>query len=1136
MRKIGDRLSFTPSDLSNFHDSPFASWMDRLAIERPGEVEPDPPDAALLLVRRKGVAHEAAVLERLRAEGHDIVEISGGPAGVAETRAAIAAGRQVIYQAVLQSGAIRGVADFLIRDSERRCYEPLEAKLARRPKPGAVVQLCCYAELLGRLGHGTPEQLAIATGDGETTRLRTADFLAYYRTLEREFVAFMEAWDPSNPPVPDAAAPNREWQGHAEAWLAERDHPSRVANITRLQVARLAAAGIETMTQLAESQARSIAGIEPATYERLRDQAGLQLVSSGRERPEFRLLLPTPEFPRQGLALLPPASEFDVFFDMEGFPWDRERLEYLFGATVLEAGQPRFLDWWAHDRDAERQAFEEFIDWTWRRFRTDPRMHVYHYGHYETTALKRLMGQLGSRENEIDELLRHEVFVDLYDVVRTGLLVGEPAYSIKNLERLFRGKRDGDVGSAIDSIVYYQRWIDSGEPRDWRESETLALIRRYNQDDCESTLELARWLRARQQEQGIEWAGTAREGKEAVPDAPVKPEILARRDLADRLDRQADAGQAGGLIAQLLEFHRREKRPAWWMLFERHAMTEEQLIEDAGCLAALTPTGDLPEARDRGWIHRFRFDPDQETKAREGDSFHLSHDLAVNAEIVELDLDRGEVAIKINRGPGSAGPQQPLPRISLIPAENYFATPIIESIHRTAVRMERQGGLDGAIAEFLERRPPTVDGHSGKPLVRDGETPAEAALRIAPQLDGNTLFIQGPPGTGKTTTSAKMILKLLAQGASVGVSSNSHKAIENLMLRCVRLYDGELPCLKVGGPADSELLQQPGAFTAKANGAAFHVPKVRFVGGTAWLFSRPEMAGKLDYLFVDEAGQVSVANLVGMAPAARNLVLVGDPMQLPQPTQGAHPGDSGASTLEYLLGDRATVPPERGIFLDTSYRLHPALADWISDAFYDGRLDSAGNCANRVVRLPADRPVEPGVPIEAGIVFVPVEHEGNRQASAEEVERIALLIDELTGRERVDVRGNSAGPVTAADILVVAPYNLQVRKLQLRLPQDVRVGTVDKFQGQEAPIVIVSLCSSEGHASSRGLDFLLNPNRLNVALSRAQSLAIVVGHPGLARTRATSVDQMRLVNRLCRLAASSAGGSAGEIGRGGSAG
>ena len=318
-------------------------------------------------------------------------------------------------------------------------------------------------------------------------------------------------------------------------------------------------------------------------------------------------------------------------------------------------------------------------------------------------------------------------------------------------------------------------------------------------------------------------------------------------------------------------------------------------------------------------------------------------------------------------------------------------------------------------------------------------------------------------------------MHLLARGKRVGVSSTSHKAIHNL-LREVEEVAAEAGVdfrglKKSSGGADSVFT---GRFDRASTGsnAGFADPEVQLVAGTAWLLCRPELDGTLDYLFVDEAGQVSLADALALGTAARTLVLLGDPVQLAQVTQAIHPAGSGVSVLEHLLGEHATIPEDRGLFLEHSFRMHPDVCRYISDAFYAGRLESAA----------PERPCAAGT----GLRWLAVEHEGNRTSSVEEAAAI---------RAEIEARG-----LSPADVMVVAPYNMQVRLLARELP-GVRVGTVDKFQGQQAPVVFFSMATSSGAYAPRGIDFLMSRNRLNVAVSRAQCLAYLVCAPGCWRCR-----------------------------------
>ncbi|SPX60695.1 DEAD/DEAH box helicase [Legionella feeleii] len=286
------------------------------------------------------------------------------------------------------------------------------------------------------------------------------------------------------------------------------------------------------------------------------------------------------------------------------------------------------------------------------------------------------------------------------------------------------------------------------------------------------------------------------------------------------------------------------------------------------------------------------------------------------------------------------------------------------------------------------------------------------------------------------------------------------------------------------------------------------------VGTTAWGFARAELEQAFDYLFIDEAGQVSVANLIGMSRAARNIILMGDQMQLGQPSQGSHPEESGLSILDYLLHSTPTIPENMGVFLGTTYRMHSAVNQFISEAIYEGKLESDPENDRRHIVVPED--YQGILNQETGIIPVPVIHEGNTQSSDEEVERIVELANELLGRQFIAKDGTEQ-LIDWDDMLFVAPYNHQVNKLRQTLGKQAKVGSVDKFQGQEAPIVFLSMCASNANESPRGIDFLFNKNRLNVAISRAQCLVVVTYSPMLLDTIANSVGQMGAVNLFCKL-------------------
>ena len=1125
-------LVYSPSDLIRFMESPFASWMDRFNVEFPKQLVPDQDSEELKLIQATGDKHEHRFLASLKSAGREILEIdkrSQDPE--AATREAMKAGPEIIYQACLSLAPFRGFTDFLMRvepgpDGKPR-YEVWDTKLARKAKPYYLVQLCCYAEMLERAQGWRPPSLRVVLGNNEIPAFNTEDFYYYYRQLKQAFLVLMDEFDPMTPPFPDARADHGRWQSYADKKLIEIDHLSQVARITVGQIKKLSADNVTTMAQLAKAAPRKIKALPRAIAERLIEQARLQVETAklrahaGPEKlipPLYRVVPAEPGHPRQGLALLPPASPNDLFFDMEGFPLVAGGLEYLFGVTYRKGRKLLFIDWWAHDTAEEKAAFEGFIDWAYAKWQKDPSLHIYHYAQYEVSALRRLMGRYGTREHELDEFLRQGVFVDLYKITQQGLRIGEPSYSIKYVEHLYRQKRLGDVKNAGQSIVYYANWIEAHEPRDWQQSPLLGKIRDYNRDDCDSTCQFCDWLRAEQIRAGIPYVPLTAEPADAEEDSDKDARMAQRHalilSLQHKVQREKDPARrvVHEMMLNLLEFHRRELKPMWWRMFDRAEQDSATLEADLGCVGGARLTLDPPAIEKQSLVFAFRFNPEQDTKITEGTRVRALPNLNATLEVTHLNAERGEIQVKISQKALATHFEGALPAVtSFIPDEFVSPKPLAAAVERLATDWDEHGSIPRALQQLFWRQPPRLKGKA-QTLRRSGETVVDAAVRCVASMSDATLCIQGPPGTGKTYTAARSILSLLATGKKVGITSNSHKAIQNLLCECYKLADGEISSLYVSNSPPEDLLALCTGLETCASGDAHNRYVGGLISGTAWLFARPEWAGELDHLFIDEAGQVSLANVAAMSAATSNLVLMGDQMQLEQPVQGTHPGESGMSALDYYLNGHATVPANLGLFLGETRRLHPAICRFVSDLVYDGRLKSAPGNENLSIKRPASSKF---IKVDAGIVFSPVEHDGNIQASDEELARILTITRQLLRRPKTGRDGKPGGVVKIEDILFVAPYNMQVRKMRDRLPTGARVGSVDKFQGQEADIVILSMCSSFGEYGSRGLEFILDRNRMNVALSRARTLAIVVGDPRIATSPANSIDAMRRINLFC---------------------
>ncbi len=1137
MKKHFGQLLYSPSDLVRYLASPFASWMDRYHLENPGAVIPDAETEDEKLIAQTGNQHERSILDEFKVAKPNLVQIptNDQPLAQAKTLLAIDAKAPVIYQAALECGRFAGFADFLELDAFGR-YQVWDTKLARSPKPYYAIQLCSYSEMLAAVTGGQiPEKFGIILGSQDRVEFRVEDFIHYYRRIKASFLAMQDGFTGKmvDCPEPLPRAEHRRWTSHAEKFFNNTDHLVRVAGISVGQIKKLKRNGVATMAGLAAASGKSIHKLAADSLEKLIAQASLQCQTradrmKNKEAPPRYEVLPHtgPNGEPDGLAALPPDHPADVFFDMEGYPLISGGLEYLFG-VCSRSGQPgplEFHDWWAHDRDQEKAAFDGFVDWVFNRWKKNPGMHIYHYAAYEVSAVRRLSTRHATRQDEVDELLRNRVFVDLYQIVRHGLRIGEDSYSLKAVERLYRPKRATEVATAGDSIVHYARWIESKQAHEWSTSAILKGIRDYNEDDCKSTAELLQWLRKVAGENKIAAAGSVSAPAPSPPPV-LPPEVVARLDTAAKLRTQGDAVSV--VLADLIEFHRREEKPMWWRMFDRAQATAEELRDDPGCIEGVQAVGS-PTPEKLSLVQAYRFDPSQECKLAAGDRSRVmfAHNLEAKFTLSALDASVGELQLKVgkkglNEKFGGAFPKQG----SLLPDEFVSAAGIPDALAAVATR-HLSKTLHAPVAALLNRVPPAT------PLQKAGETSADAAIRVTDLMSGGCLVVQGPPGTGKTHTAARVITVLLTAGKKVGVASNSHKAVVNLLLACgdaARESGCQLHGIKVGGDDEGPLFSSNPAFQyVKDTGDAHDAYTDGVVGGTAWLFTRPEWEGSLDFLFIDEAGQVSLANAVAMARCAQNLVLLGDQMQLEQPVQGSHPGDAGLSALQYALKDRgvsrpdspvfhAVVPQDCGIFLGESRRMHPAVCRFISEAIYEGRLGSHADCAKQRVAVPAG--ANGLITKEVGIVFSGVEHDGDIQQSDDEVERVKAIYQELLDRPYTAKDGTTR-PLTLGDFLFIAPYNAQVRALEAALPGGARVGSVDKFQGQQAPVCILSLCSSHGEYGSRGLAFILDRNRVNVAVSRAQCLAVVVADPRIASAPAGSIDEMMLINLFCKLAGS----------------
>ena len=1165
MQLIDGSPVYSASDLVGFLACEHLTQLERAVLEGLAE-RPHLPDPELDVLRKRGFEHEQRYLAELTADGRSVVAITQDAyssdhvealrMAADATVAAMASGAEVIYQATFFNGRWRGHADFLLRtESPDRPsvfgpfhYEVADTKLARHVKAGAVLQICSYVDQLTALQGVQPEWLHVALGGSahETARLRVDDFMAYYRAAKERFE---EATGPSAPtatyppagtyPEPVEHCDVCRWTVECQARRRADDHLSLVAGIGRQQRRSLVDRGITTLAALGTVELPLVPPLDGSTertMERVREQARIQLEGRRDGRIRYELLLPEtgqPVDPERGLASLPPPSAGDLFFDIEGDPYAFEDgLEYLFGVMDVDGTWHAI---WSTDAaggftfDGEKRAFQSLMDLFTGQLERFPEAHIYHFHSYEPSALKHLMGKHATREAEVDRLLRGGVMIDLHRIVRQALRASLESYGLKKLEPLYEYQREVDLRDAGSSIVAFEQWLELGEG-ERPAADHLVRIERYNRDDVVSTRELRDWLEARRPElAGLVGHDVPRPApREGAPpedqsEAEQRVALLEARLTADVPSDPVDRSQeelGRWLLAQLLSWHRREDKATWWQFFRLIALSSSQLIEETDPIGGLEPVEALTDRDAKGrQLWRYRF-PAQEYKISANDDVYDPGKAQLNPTARPGEWQIGTVraidhaarTVDIQRLAADAHPAD-------VVGLDVYQTPQLRARLFEIGEWVAEHGIDGdgryrAARDLLLRRPPLAGQDAGADLRRESETQLQAARRLALELDHGTLPVQGPPGSGKTHTGARMILSLLMAGKRVGITAQSHKVIGNLIGAVLQAGDEEGVAVRALQRADKDQKHPDDrvaiakdaaeAASALASGAA------NLVAGTVWLWASPKMADAIDVLFVDEAGQMALANVVAASPSASSIVLLGDPQQLDQVLQGSHPPGAERSALAHLLNGEATINPTQGIFLATTWRLHPDLCVYTSETFYDSRLESEPPLAQQLIR-------GDGLVAGTGPRWIPIIHYGRDNESVEEAAVIAQLARSVVeaGTTWIDRHGVER-PIGWAEIVIVAPYNAQVGAIQRLLPPQARVGTVDKFQGQEAPISIYSMAASSGEEAPRGMDFLYSGHRLNVATSRARCVAMVVASPDLPRVGARTVGQMRLANALCR--------------------
>lgn len=1121
MRLIKSTLQLSASDLVNFLGCRHIVELDREVALGTRE-KPDWNQPALAILRQKGQEHEDNYIAHLRSSGLTVIDLSArSAAAVVE---AMAIGYDIITQATFENDRWTGRADILRKVPGKSrfgnySYEVEDTKLSLHTKAGTILQLCLYTDLLAEIQGSIPEKMYVVKPgkDFPTESYRFREFHAYYRLIKGKFEDWLSSDRTETYPIPVERCDTCRWWRQCDRQRRDDDHLSLVAGLQNAHLKELESQEIKTLEQYAREKTPFRKKPEkgnPETYKKLHGQCKVQLKGREEDRMVYELL---PFRPLRGLNRLPNPSKGDIYFDVEGDHFYREGgIEYLLGITYQnENNQMVYCGQWAKDRKEEKQAFCRLMEFVMERWKQFPDFYIYHYAPYEPSAIKRLASRHAVYEQEVDQLLRAERFIDLHAVIKESLQASVEQYSLKDLEKFTGYLREIDLR---DAAAARRRIAAALELQAQGEivSEDQVLVERYNEDDCRATEALHRWLEnifQEQKEKGAELARPELKTGDASEKVDERDEYARklRDDLVTRLPddviNYSPEDKAKWLLAHMVDYFRRENRVAWWEYFRLHEMEDEELLDERHGIAMLQFEKEIMVPNVRTPVHRYRFPP-QEISANLSGGTSLTEIKGEEiGSVHEISVDEGWIAIKKKKATAGIHPTSVhvggiIPNRTLADSLHAFTESVINQ------GLENRESFSAA-KDLLLKNPPRLQGNM--PLVIDGEKMEEAALRISTHLDNSILPIQGPPGTGKTYIGALMIVELVKQGKRVGVTAVSHKVIRNLLDKALELGQKAGVSIQCGHRTNEEsealpdgmeeLFSNPDAFSAVIDG--------KVVGGTSWLWAREDAEGTLDYLFVDEAGQMSLCNVIACSRAARNIILLGDPQQLEQPQQGAHPEGADVSALNHLLDGKKTMPEDKGLFLGTTWRLPQTIAAFTSEQYYEDRLKSKPELEHQ--RIIGDSPFA-----GSGLFYAPSLHEGNQNKAPEEIETIVRLVDTLLKSDlRWSNRDREEKPLTDQDILIVAPYNAQVSALIDRLP-GMRIGTVDKFQGQEAPVVIYSMTSSSPVDAPRGMSFLYNPNRLNVATSRAQCISILVGSPALFEPECHSVDQMRWANGLCR--------------------
>ena len=1144
MKIDSGNLEFSISDVVRHFRSPYSSWATWANLVQPGYVfvEKDLMQYSSLLRRSEENESDA---KRYLINHHNVVKTISNPLNdLNESEELIQQKVDVIVQPTLKRDQFSGRADFIVFNKDINMYEVMDAKLAKQVKPEFLLQVCGYTWMLEEFNDGIPKSGYFFLGDERSEKFKIDEYYRFFIDLKNEFLETVNNYSLNEFPKPRKWEVFEEFNDAAEMFWKENRSLELIADISSRQIQVLEKEGVNSIIQVPEITEKSFPKLATESLDKIKRQASAQLSST--EDNTHIELLNGDESIHFLHKLLPDESDGDVYFDLEGFPFydfrKSDTLEYLYGVAYKDENHNLVFkdDLWAEDEFEEKIIFTKFIKWMQERISKYPDLKIYHYAHYEITSLRNSAKKHALYEDIVEDWIVTGRFVDLYSIVRKCLLIGKDSYSLKRVEEVAGFNRELDLKSGFDSIFYFEKYLDSRDPK--LKEEILT----YNKDDCFATEVVCNWLRNFKKvypydidftEEDLE--KTKEEKKDYIRKHPgmsnkeyaeilwnnpkkwrsVPPlireiEIQEINEQISDMDRVELNDEIQSFISTMLGYYNREELVGLWEKYNLKTMAIEDKVNNSSTFGLLSLESKEIDEEGNSLLTYICHDKTFK-KVDIDDELILQHptteqfvDQEITYKVKEIiDEFDGILTLKIQE----EWREEEAKEISSYSYCSGYVNP--RPVYLTGVSLSPFNALKNICLDYIETEKlpeltkqllstqPTTD--FGK--VEKIQDPFEKIFEISKHMGNTFLPIQGPPGTGKSTILGEVIAKLAKANFKVAIASNSYAAVLNLVKKVLPHLDDEVVTfldLKEGSIKD-EILQIPQINIPKKDDDS--VGK-KIVATTTNKICHQRYWGenKFDYLIIDEVGQVPMVTTIATTLSTENLILIGDPNQLPQVKKGTQPNKNNLSTFEYLINEKNVIDKDKGIFLDTTFRLHPKINEFISNYFYNNSLHFDKKNDLRYLSH-EDKSLK-----ESGIQFIEVDHTGNILASSEEIKEIKNLIDKLLNSNFVNE--GTERKITKDDILIIAPYNLQVYELRKKLGNNFKIGTIDKFQGQEAPIVIVSFAASSSEDAPRGIEFILNFNRMNVAISRAQCLTLIVGSPHLTNLFYQNVNSIKLTN------------------------